>query len=445
MDRFADVDIFTDPSLIDDPHPYFEYLRKQGGAVRLPNHGVVAVVGYDEILSVMRDDENFSAVNSVSGPSPPLPFTPEGDDITPQIEQHRGKMPFAGLIATQDPPVHTRTRSLMMGLITPKRLKENEEFMWRLADQQIDKIINQGTINLAKDYGQPFTTLVIADLLGVPEADHKKFADQLGSAPGAPGQLSGNDMAAHNPLEAIGKRIFGYVVKRRLLNLPLALMVKRFSGILAGRDQTARDDMMTELALTKYPDGSTPPVIDVVGVATFLFAAGQDTTAHLITAALRFLAEDPELQARLRNERNLIPNFLEEVLRLEGTVKAMFRLVTKPVRVGDLELAPGTTVMLILAAANRDPKRFDRPGEIVVDRKNARENVSFSRGIHACPGSPLARAEAKVTLERFFDRTADIRINEAIHGPREARRYDFLPTYMFRGVKELHLDITPAA
>jgi cytochrome P450 len=184
--------------------------------------------------------------------------------------------------------------------------------------------------------------------------------------------------------------------------------------------------------------------LDVVGLATFLFAAGQDTTVRLFTAALKYLAEDPDLQARVRADRALIPNLIEEALRLEGAVKGNFRLTRVPVKVGDLDLPPGTHVMQLLAAANRDPRRFERPDEIDLDRRNIKEHLSFGRGIHSCPGAPLARIEARITLERLFERTADIRIDAAFHGPAGARRFEYEPTYMFHGLNALHLRFTRA-
>jgi cytochrome P450 len=218
-----------------------------------------------------------------------------------------------------------------------------------------------------------------------------------------------------------------------------------FYGYVEDRRRAPRKDVLTDLAHQRYADGSLPEVLDVVAVATFLFAAGQDTTVRLFAAMLRFLAEDPELQRRLRQERHRIPDFVEEVLRLEGTVRANFRLAKVPATVGDLAVEPGQPVMIIGRAMNRDPRRFEGPNALNIDRRNVHDNVAFGRGRHACPGAPLARAEAKVTLERLFDRTAEIRIDEAAHGPAGARRFDIEPSYMFRAIKELHLEITPAA
>ena len=121
--------------------------------------------------------------------------------------------------------------------------------------------------------------------------------------------------------------------------------------------------MLTDLALATYPDGTTPEVTAVVRTATFLFAAGQETTARLLAAALKHLAEHPELQDRLRADRDLIPDFLEEVLRVESPVKADFRLARRTTTVGGVEIPAGTPVMLLNGAANRDPRRFECPAE----------------------------------------------------------------------------------
>src|SRR5262249_44576945 len=148
MTQFDAVDFFTEMSLVNDPQPYFEYLRAQGPAVALPKHPVVAVVGHAEALAIYRDDEHFSAVNAATGPFG-LPFKVGGeDDITPEISEYRSSVPYGALLVTQDPPSHSKSRSLVMGMITPKRLKENEEFMWKLADRQIDEFLQRGKVEL---------------------------------------------------------------------------------------------------------------------------------------------------------------------------------------------------------------------------------------------------------------------------------------------------------
>jgi cytochrome P450 family 150 subfamily A5 len=115
-----------------------------------------------------------------------------------------------------------------------------------------------------------------------------------------------------------------------------------------------------------------------------------------------------------------------------------------PTTVGDEAVAAGCTLMVVNGAANRDPRRFEDPDSFDPDRKNARQHLAFGRGIHSCPGAPLARAETRVGLERLLDRTSDIRISEAQHGPANDRRYQYIPTYILRGLTELHLEFDPA-
>jgi cytochrome P450 len=109
-----------------------------------------------------------------------------------------------------------------------------------------------------------------------------------------------------------------------------------------------------------------------------------------------------------------------------------------------MDVPAGTTVMLVNAAANRDPRRFDDPATFDITRENARHHMAFGRGVHTCPGAPLARTEARVSLERLLDRTTDIRIAESHHGPAGARRYHYVPTFILRGLTRLYLEFTPS-
>lgn len=174
MNEFDSVDFFTDLSLIPDPYPYFDHLRARCPVLARPEQGVLAVTGHSEALAVYKDPA-FSSCVSVAGPFSGLPFEPEGDDIGSLIEQHRSQIPMSEHIVTQDPPEHARTRGLLSRLLTPKRLKENEDFMWRLADEQLDEFVSRGRCEFLDQYARPFSGLVIADLLGVPSRITKSF------------------------------------------------------------------------------------------------------------------------------------------------------------------------------------------------------------------------------------------------------------------------------
>ncbi|MDA3641911.1 cytochrome P450 [Mycobacterium xenopi] len=417
------MDFFRDERLVENPYPYFEALRQQCPVAREPHHDVMMVTGWDEAVAVFNDAETFSSCISVTGPFPGFPVPLEGDDITELIEQHRDELPFSDQLPTLDPPTHTNHRALLMRLITPKRLKENEDAMWMLADRVLDDFLVGGQGEFIKGFAAPFTLFVIADLLGVPDADRDDFVQNLHRHVGGGLGSTEGESLAHSPLEFIYGRFATYIEDRR---------------------REPRDDVLTGLATATFPDGSIPDVADVVRVATNVFSAGQETTVRLLGSALKIMAENPDVQQLLRKDRSRIPNFIEETLRLESPVKGDFRLSRVPTAVGGVEMPAGTTVMVLQGAANRDPRRFDEPDRFDPGRKNARQHLAFGRGIHTCPGAPLARAETRVGIERLLDRTADIRICERLHGPADNRHYHYVPTYILRGLTELHLEFDPA-
>ena len=421
---FDEIDYFRAKSIYQDPYRYYEYLREHGPVWREPHRGVVMVTGFEEAMAVYKDTATFSSCNTVSGPFTEFPVPLEGDDVSSLIEAHRDELPFSDQLPTFDPPKHTAHRGLLMRLITPKRLNENEEFMWRLADRQIDEFHARGECEFIGEYANPFTLLVVADLLGVPEADHAMFLEELQGdrSPAKSGSEKSGGVTAHKPLEFLYDRFTKYIEEVR---------------------REPRDDVMTGLATATFPDGSLPEVGEVMLIAANLFSAGGETTARLLGSMLQLLGERPDLQQQVRDDRDLIQPFVEETLRLESPIQGDFRLSRVPTTVGGVELPAGTTVMVHNGAANRDPRQFENPAELRLDRVNGRHHLAFGWGIHSCAGAPLARAEARVSLERIFERMADIRISEAAHGPAGARRYEYSPIYMLRGLERLVLEFTP--
>jgi cytochrome P450 len=413
------LDWFTDQALIEDPFPFFEAVRRHGPIWQEPNLGTFLVTGYEETTAIYRNLERFSSCNAFAGPFPPLPEAPHGDDVTDLIEKYRDQFIASESLITYDPPKHTDYRGLMMRLLTPKRLQENEAFMARLADQRIDSFLANGRCDFIAEYAQPFSMLVIADLLGVPEDDHPALRARFVAA-GAPG--------------AMGKEI---------PSNPLWFLEDFFIPYIEDRRREPQHDVMTKLALGTFSDGSTPAVIDTVRVASFLFAGGQGTVARFLGNAVKYLAEHPDVQQQLRDDRDRIPNFVEEMLRFNSPVKVNLRMARRTTTVGGVEIPAGSTVVLLLPAADRDPERFECPAEFHMSRDNAREHVAFGRGIHSCPGAPLVRADSRITLEHMLDHMGDIHIAEAEHGPPDERRYDYTNSWILRGLDALHLEFTP--
>ncbi|WP_304105913.1 cytochrome P450 [Mycolicibacterium bacteremicum] len=426
MTDLAEADFFSDQVISQSPYEYWDRLRELGPVTREPHYGVVAVTGYQEVMAAFKDHDSFSAVNAIGGPFPPLPFTPEGDDISAQIEEHRHLFPIHEHMVVMDPPAHEKARSLLSKLLTPRRLKENEDFMWKLVDSQIDHFIDSGRCEFLSEYAKPFATSAIIDLLGVPEGDRPEFLAALGAE-----RPDGNRVGALDG-EPVGLD-------------PLQYLDDKFLGYLAERRRDPRDDVLSGMAAALYPDGSTPELIELVKPATFLFAAGQETVTKLLTAAVQTLGDRPEFQQALREDPSRIPTFIEEAVRMHSPTKVDFRLVRKSTTLGGVSLPAGTVVMLCLGAANRDPRKFEDPHEFRPERKNVREHIAFGRGIHTCAGAPLARVEGQITVRRLLDRMSEISIDESKHGAAGARNYVYEPTFLLRGLTELHIEFTPAA
>jgi cytochrome P450 len=421
---FQEPDFFTDHSVLLNPYEPLDAVRSQSSVRQMESHDFVMVTGFAEATAVLLDGEHFSSVIAAAGPTAPLPFEPEGDDITDQIAAHHHEFVGHETFLSFDGPDHSARRALLSRLFTPSRLRANELYMHELADRLVKDAVAKGGCELMHDLAVPYVTYVIADLLGVPEEDRPAIAECLAAAP-LPGAVDDADAGASlAPLaEKVGGMFAGYILDRRA---------------------NPRADVMTDLATAKFPDGSTPEVAELVMLAIFLFAAGQDTSAKLTGNSALFLTENPDLQAQLRADRSQIGPFLEEMLRLEGSSKVTHRLTRKSTRIGGMDIPAGKRVVISLAGADRDPKRWEDPNTFVLGRPRVKEHLAFGRGAHTCIGNPLARAEVRVLFDRFFEHTSDMTMSEAHHGPAGSRRLDYEPSYIVRGLTKLYVDLTPA-
>lgn len=379
---------FTDRDVLQDPIPYYRALREHGPVWREPSMGVFMVSGLEEVLDLYRDHERFSAIVGPLGPFVEVPKPEPGESWASVVARSRAGMPMGDTLMSMDPPEHTRHRALAGKFFTPRRLQENEQFILTLADQLIDEIAGRGEIEFSAAYARPFTLLVIADLLGVPREDHATFRSWLGGDLGNVGDPEGKHVA---------DQVF-------------ANLDPYFTRYVEDRRATPRDDVMGRLATVRFSDGTLPEVADVVRLASVLFAAGQETTARLLCAGMRVLAEQPALADELRREPSLVANFVEECLRLEGPIKGSFRLALVDTKLGGVEIPAGTILMAVVGAANRDPRVFEDPERFDARRANARRNVAFGHGEHFCPGASLARAEARISFERLLARLDGIEL-----------------------------------
>ena len=426
MEKLEERDYFTDYNILKEPYEFFDAVRKHGPVWQPPGKDYLIVTGFEEALQVLKNHNDFSASIGVAGAAAPLPFEPHGSDISEQIEAHRSHILGGDLLVNLDDVPHSNMRSLVNRLFTPSRLRANQEFIAAYSEELVQDAVTKRSVELIKAIATPFVTLVIADMLGVPAEDRQHFMNLIEAAP-PPGSLnsSENDFSGENH--------------------PMVAMAGYFARYLMERQQEPRGDILSELAHATFPDGTKPRLEDLVALATFIFGAGQDTSAKLLGNSMRHIVDQPGLQDQLRQSPSLIPAMLEEVLRLEGSTKQTARLARRDTRIGDVNVPAGTKVLVALSAANRDVRRWPDPQAFVLDRPKIQEHIGFGRGKHVCAGAPLARVEVRIILERFLKYTSNIDFDEGKHGPRGRRELDFEPSFIIRGLAELHLKLTPSA
>ncbi len=418
MSNLENRDYYTDFEVARNPYPFFDAVRAKGPVWQPEDKDYLIVTGFDEVVEVSNNHRDFSAIIGLAGAAAPLPFTPEGSDITAQIEAARPSILGGDQVVMLDDEPHTKLRSLMNRLFTPSRLKANEAFIAAYSEQIVRKVVAQGGCDLISEVATPFVTMVIADLLGVPEEDRDTFMALIDASP-APGNLDASLNTHEGEMH------------------PMVAMTGHFYRYISERQAAPKEDILTELALAEYSDGTKPSMMDLMTLGVFIFGAGQDTSAKLLGNAMRYIVDVPGLQAQLRADPSLIPAMLEEVLRLEGSTKVLARLARRDTQIGDYPVKAGTKIMLTNAGANRDPRRFENPNEFQLNRPKIREHLAFGRGKHVCAGAPLARAEVRMILEEFFRQTSHIDLVEDKHGVAGARTFDFEPSFIIRGLSEL--------
>ena len=403
-----DRDFFTDAEILQDPIPYYRALHERGPVVREPHKGVFMLSRIDEILEVYTDHQRFSAIVGPLGPLIDVPRPDEGETWPEVIERRRHEVPMGDQLMSMDPPKHTRHRALAGRLFTPKRLEQNEQFILALADELIDEFADWGEMEFSAAYARPFTLLVIADLLGVPREDHDKFRGWLGGQKGTVGDPKGREGA----------------------DVVFANLVPYFTEYIEQRRASPGDDVMSRLAQVRFSDGELPEVIDVVRLAAVFFAAGQETTARLLTTGMRFLCDYPAVADEIRGNSDAIANFVEECLRLEGPIKGSFRLALHDTTLAGVHIPAGSITMAVIGAANRDPLVFEDPDRFDPKRANARRNVAFGHGEHFCPGASLARTEARISFERILARLDDFQLIDP-------GALSYIETFIIRGLNDL--------
>lgn len=323
------------------------------------------VTGYNNVRSVLADPRM-----SVRG----IDDSSRGDD---------GDQAVPGFFVAMDPPQHDDLRRILAKEFTPRRMAAMRPTIERIANELIDEILkSDGPVDIVDALALPLPSLVICELLGVPYDRHDFFQDRTravlrqGSTPEEIGAAIGD--------------VMGYLAE-----------------LVTIKQATPGDDLVS--LLTKHIESGDLSVIDVAGMSTFLLMAGHETTGNMIGLGLFALLEHPEQLAELREDQELMPQAVEELLRHLDIIGSLPRTTTEDIEIGGQKIAKGELLMFSTEAGNRDPEVFDEPNRLDFHR-DASRHLTFGHGIHTCLGAPLARLELQVVYSLLLERIPSLRL-----------------------------------
>jgi cytochrome P450 len=378
-----------------DPHPGYRVLRERAPVYRNPWLRVWVLSRYTDVSAVLRDPF-FSVRRLESAAVRRLgAFQKLRPDFRELLERN---------LLMLDPPDHTRLRSLVAKAFTPRVVERLRPRIQALVDGLLDQAERRGEIDLMRDFAYPLPATVIAEMLGVPPADAPRF------------QSWSNDLAALlDPFNAPGG-----------LGAAQAAFVELsayFRALLAERRREPREDLLSALA-TVEERAEALGEAELISLGGLLLAAGYETTANLIGNAAVALLRHPDERKRLAEDPGLITSAVEEFLRHESPVQATDRVVTRDFEIRGTRIRRGELVVLLLAAANRDPERFADPDRLDLGRRD-NAHLAFGHGAHFCLGAQLARAETQIAIGTLVRRFPDF------EGP--LRPLAWRPSFVLRG------------
>jgi cytochrome P450 len=396
--------LLLDPGVIEDPYPFYDRLRREAPVWQVPGTNVVIVSSFEAVNEVVGRTGDFS--NKMRA----LLYRDENGLPT----QFAFGDEFGEAMAAADPPVHTAHRRAVFPDLVARRMAELEGEMTELADELISKFVTAGGGDFMPAVGNALPIAIISQLIAFRDSDLDALLDAAFA--------STLMVAVTGTLD------------------DLAQLVERSSSISSWvADELHAGGAPEDSLLTTIARGiAAGDLTDEAGVAILhnLLSAGGESTTSLIGNAVRILAEQTELQEQLRAAPELVPAFVEEVLRLESPFRFMHRWVPADTTLQGVEIEAGSTLLVFYASANRDPDEFDQPDELRLDRDNPKFHVAFGRGIHHCVGASLARLEARVVVTELLRATSSIALDPTDPPERVysllVRRHERLPLVVHR-------------
>lgn len=302
--------------------------------------------------------------------------------------------PQVPAIVTNNPPEHTRFKKLVNRPFTLRAVKKLEADMYKRVDTLIDSFVDVGSVELMQEFAIPFPVRVIGDALGVPEDDQVRYFKQWA--------------------DDIADSVSLYITRERALECKRSLvqMQKYFVELIEQRRSDPGEDLVSEMVTARVEDERPLEVAEILELIRNFVAGGVESTASLIGSAMYHLLLNPDQFAAVYGDHSLIPQMLEETLRMEAPVQWNPRLVERDdAEIRDVHVPSGSRVLLGWASANHDPEAFGEDADdFNIFRQAEAKHLSFGSGVHTCLGASLARSEGRIAFERLFSRMSDIQL-----------------------------------
>jgi cytochrome P450 len=399
------------PFDISDPFPLYAQARTEEPIFFSEAIGYWVVTRYDDIKAIFRDHETFSAEVTQT------PYKPRPEAVR-QVLEAGGFTGNSGL-SGRVPPDHTRLRRFVNKAFTPRRVQQLEPFIRATAIRMIEAFARDGHADLMSQLAYELPALVIFSMLGIPEQDIPSVKQWAQSRV----LLNFGDLPVEEQVEHAQNLVKYWQYCERLV---------------ASRFAHPTDDLPGELVRLYLEGDKSISTHEITSLCYGQLTAGHETTTNLLANGLKELLTHREQWELLCADPSLIPNAVEEMLRIGPPVFAWRRKVKRETTVAGVKLAPGDNVLLLLGSANRDHGTFEDGERFDVQRANAKEHLSFGFGIHYCLGAPLARLEARIVLEELTRRLPGLRL-------KPNQQFTFSPNTSFRGPEHVLVewDVAP--